>query len=206
MKKIFTLGLSLLSLVLLTACGNSENSLEKDQSEDASGKTNLQQTVDSLTEENSKLKSENTELSERVETFEKLFEGFPSSEEVSSDNDSTSYFKIGESASFTSSEKITVTEVRADDSITLSNPKEGEHPVIVTAVVENVSNEPIDFNAQTFDLYDGNSELANFDASTYSNNIPHSIAGGKKATIVMHFSSKGNAPYSITYGPATWDE
>nr|WP_256596024.1 DUF4352 domain-containing protein [Enterococcus casseliflavus] len=38
-------------------------------------------------------------------------------------------------------------------------------------MVENTSNEPIDFNAQTFDLYDGNSELATFDASTYSNNI-----------------------------------
>ena len=120
--------------------------------------------------------------------------------------DSLTTEKYGEPADFTTNERITVTEVKADDSVSLNDPKDGEHPVVVTAIVENTSNEPIDFNAQTFDLYDGNSELATFDASTYSNNIPNSIAGGKKATVVMHFSSKGNAPYSVTYGPATWDE
>ena len=172
----------------------------------ASNDSDLQDTVDSLTAENSKLKSENSELSERVANFENLFEGTSATQEDDNSASSASSFKYGESAEFTTKEKITVTEVKADDSVTLNDPKEGEHPVVVTAIVENTSNEPIDFNAQTFDLYDGNSELATFDASTYSNNIPHTIAGGKKATVIMHFSSKGNAPYSVTYGQATWDE
>ncbi len=198
MKKV-VYGL-LFATIVLSGCGG--------QGGDAGGSndSDLQDTVNSLTTENSKLKSENSELSERIANFENLFEGTSATQEDGSSSSSTSSFKYGEPADFTTNERITVTEVKADDSVSLNDPKEGEHPVVVTAIVENTSNEPIDFNAQTFDLYDGNSELATFDASTYSNNIPNSIAGGKKATVVMHFSSKGNAPYSVTYGPATWDE
>ena len=198
MKKVI-LGV-LFSALLLSGCSGQNGQAG------GSNDSDLQDTVDSLTTENSKLKSENSELSERIANFENLFEGTSATQEDGSSSSSTSSFKYGEPADFTTNERITVTEVKADDSVSLNDPKDGEHPVIITAIVENTSNEPIDFNAQTFDLYDGNSELATFDASTYSNNIPNSIAGGKKATVVMHFSSKGNAPYSVTYGPATWDE
>lgn len=190
MKKYLVFGLLTLSSLVLVSCGNSN----RDSSE----------TIDSLKKENTKLKAENSELSERVTNFESIFSTASSSESDSSN--ATSDFKIGEPASFSSNEIVTVTEVKADDSISLNDPKDGEHPVVVTAIIENSSNNVIDFNAQTFALYDGNSELANFDASTYGNNIPHEIAGGKKATIVMHFSAKGNAPYSVTYGPATWNQ
>lgn len=114
--------------------------------------------------------------------------------------------KMGQAVKFTSGESITVTEVKADDSISLMNPVDGEHPVVVTAIVENKTDSPISFNAHTFDIYDGNDELGRLDANTYSNNIPNEIAGGKKATVVIYFGVKGNAPYSVTYGPATWSE
>lgn len=191
MKKV-VLGL-LFSSVLLVGCSTNEDA------------SKLQETVDSLVKENSKLESENSELRQRIEYFETLPDETVPSEDENSQN-SSGAFKYGESADFSSNERVTVTEVKADDSISLHEPIDGAHPVVVTATIENISNEPIDFNVQTFDLYDGDSELANFDASTYSNNIPDSIAGGKKATVVIHFASKGNAPYSVTYGPATWDE
>lgn len=201
MKKVIY-GLLFATAVLSGCGGQGGNGGTSNDSE-------LQETVDSLTAENSKLKSENSELSQRIEDFETLFTSTSDTQDDSDSNSSGSTsgsFKYGEAADFTSHERITVTEVKADDSVELMDVNEGEHPVVVTAIVENTSNEPIDFNAQTFDLYDGNFELANFDASTYGNNIPNSIAGGKKATVIMHFSAKGNAPYSVTYGPATWDE
>ena len=180
----------LLSAALLAACSNTGTGSETQDS--------------ALLDEISRLKAENTELSERVANYESLIDSL--SEEEQSEQTSTGSFSIGDSASFDSLETITVTEIKADDSIELMDKADGEHAVVVTATVENASDAPIDFNAQVFDLYDGNNELANFDASTYSNNIPNSIAAGKKATVVMHFSAKGNAPYSVTYGPATWSE
>lgn len=194
MKKVY-LGLFVTAFVL-GGCGSSTDS--------ASGST----TESSLRAEVSKLEEQNKELNERVETFEKLVEGFTTESSESFDEElpetSVSVFKLGESAEFSDGEKITVTEVRADDALTLNEKQDGEHPVVVTATIENVTTAPISFNCQVFDLYDGNDELARFDASTYSNNIPHEIAAGKKATVVMHFGSKQGAPYSVAYGEATW--
>lgn len=204
MKKV-VYGFLFVTLMLSGCASQSGNGGGSSSSNDSE----LQDTVDSLTTENSRLKSENSELSQRIEDFETLFAGTSDTQEDSGSSSAGSFsgsFKYGEAADFTSHERVTVTEVKADDSVELMDANEGEHPVVVTAIVENTSDEPIDFNAQTFDLYDGNFELANFDASTYGNNIPNSIAGGKKATVIMYFSAKGNAPYSVTYGPATWDE
>lgn len=196
MKKI-VLGLAFTSLVL-GACSAAK--------EDSSSKA-ATTTESSLRKEVSDLKSENEELNKRVTVLKNMLDD--SSTEESSDDTSESVdgnVKIGEAVEFTSGESVTVTEVKADDSVSLHSAEEGEHPVIVTAVVENKTNSPIYFNAQTFDLYDGNDELARFDSSTYSNNIPNQIAGGKKATVIMNFGSKGSAPYSVTYGEATWSE
>ena len=67
----------------------------------------------------------------------------------------------------------------------MHEPKDGEHPVEVKAIVENTTSSPISFNVQNFAMYDSNSELADFDASTYQNNIPNDIAAGMKANITF---------------------
>ncbi|HFD1755373.1 DUF4352 domain-containing protein [Enterococcus durans] len=194
MKKM-VLGL-LFSCFMLGACSTNKDS--------TSTKADTA-TESSLRKEVSDLKKENNELNKRVEVLTNMSDN-SSTENSSNDESTNGNVKIGQSVGFTSGELITVTEVKADDTIGLMDIKDGEHPVVVTAIVENKTNSPIDFNSQTFDLYDGNDELARFDASTYSNNVPHEIANGKKATVVMHFGAKGNAPYSVTYGPATWSE
>lgn len=188
MKKVY-LGL-FVAAFMISGCGTAENASEST-------------TESSLRKEVSKLEQQNTELQERVTAFEQLMEGFTTESEEEQSATPT-VFKIGESAEFSSGEKITVTEIKADDAVELHDKGEGEHPVVVTATVENTTSAPISYNTQVFDLYDGNDELARFDSSTYSNNIPHEIAGGKKATVVMHFGSKQGAPYSVTYGEATW--
>ncbi|HAQ2179877.1 TPA: DUF4352 domain-containing protein [Enterococcus faecium] len=196
MKKVI-LGLVFTS-VLLGACSTNK--------EATSAKANST-TESSLRKEVSDLKSENEELNKRVTELKNLIEN--SSTQDSSENNSDSAsgnVKMGQAVEFTSGESITITEVKADDSISLMDPVDGEHPVVVTAIIENKTNSPISFNAHTFDIYDGNDELGRLDANTYSNNIPNEIAGGKKATVVMYFGAKGNAPYTIAYGPATWSE
>ena len=55
-------------------------------------------------------------------------------------------------------------------------------------------------------MYDNNSELADFDASTYQNNIPNDIAAGMKANITFYFSSKGSGPYVVTFGDGMWKQ
>lgn len=189
MKKVY-LGL-FVAAFMISGCGTAGN---------ASDST----TESSLRKEISKLEQQNTELQERVTAFEQLVEGFTTESAEEEQSATPTVFKIGESAEFNSGEKITVTEIKADDAVELQDKEEGEHPVVVTATVENTTSAPISYNTQVFDLYDGNDELARFDSSTYSNNIPHEIAGGKKATVVMHFGSKQGAPYSVSYGEATW--
>ncbi|OTN96260.1 DUF4352 domain-containing protein [Enterococcus faecium] len=199
MKKSLILGLLIGGLVL-AGCSKGDSSASSTSTSDKT-------TESSLRKEVSDLKSENEELNKRVTVLKNLIED--SSTKDSSDNSSSSTsgdVKIGQPVEFTSGESITVTEVKADDSISLMAPESGEHPVVVTAIVENKTSSPISFNAHTFDIYDGNDELGRLDANTYSNNIPNEIAGGKKATVVMYFGTKGNAPYSVTYGPATWSE
>lgn len=199
MKKIvFSL---VFSSLILGACGG--NNASSESSTSMSDNT----TESSLRQKISDLKSENEELNKRVTVLKNLIDNSSTHDSSENDPDSASgNVKMGQAVKFTSGESITVTEVKADDSISLMNPVDGEHPVVVTAIVENKTDSPISFNAHTFDIYDGNDELGRLDANTYSNNIPNEIAGGKKATVVMYFGVKGNAPYSVTYGPATWSE
>lgn len=113
---------------------------------------------------------------------------------------------LNESGAFQSGEKITVISVEDNTSLQLNENNVDEHPVVVTAEVENTRTSPIDFNAQSFDLYDAESQMGRFDSSTYSNNVPNSVAAGKKATVVIHFAAKGTGPYSVSYGDATWEQ
>lgn len=191
MKKI-ALGL-LFGTLVLTGCSN--------------GEANESTTESSLKAEVSKLQAQNKELKERITTFESIFEeDDQTTTEETSEQPVSETFKINTAATFESGEKITVTEIKANDAIKLNNKAEGEHPVAVMAVIENTTNAPIDVNVQQFDLYDADDEMCRFDSSTYSNNIPHELAVGKKANVVLHFGAKKGAPYSVTYGPATWTE
>lgn len=173
------------------------------------------ETNSSLETQVSELKTENSDLKKKVSAYESVLgiDGDESGEaEESSDDEGGSSssaaneLSLNEEGSFQSGEKISITSIEENPNLELYEPKDGEHPVVVTATVENTSSSPLSFNSQTFDLYDGNSELCTFDASTYDNNIPNSIAAGKKATVIIHYSAKGNGPYSVTFGNATWSQ
>lgn len=117
-----------------------------------------------------------------------------------SDGKTLSY---SEPATFDSGEKITINSVK--DGGTLAKPKPGEHAVTLNVTVENTKSDPLDFNPQNFDVYDSNDELTEFDANTYDSNVPHSIAGSKKATMDIIFGAKNHGPYSVTFGDVTWN-
>gem|GEM_PF-1889750 len=190
MKKVVKFGLLVFSVAIFGACSSNNDSSK---------------TVSSLKKEISRLESENSDLQSRISAYESYSEETTEeSEESEESSTETKEFNLGESATFTTGEKVTVTEVKSDDSVEMYDLKEGEHGVVVTAIVENTTTSPFSFNAQTFDLYDGNDEIGDFNASTYNNNIPSDIAAGKKATVIINFATKGNAPYYVTYGPATW--
>ncbi|MCH4009772.1 DUF4352 domain-containing protein [Companilactobacillus sp.] len=125
-----------------------------------------------------------------------------SDEDTSSDTGKTSF---GESMEFQSGEKVTVESAEDDNSIELLDAKDGEHPVAVKVTVENTKSSPLDFNPNSFDLYDSQNEIAELNAETYDNNIPDSIAAGKQATMVFYYGAKGSGPYSVTFGNATWE-
>lgn len=76
----------------------------------------------------------------------------------------------------------------------------------MTVTIENSTNSPISINPQYFSLYDTDSQIASFDSSSYSNDIPNSIAAGMKATFDINFSSKGDGPYTVSFGDALWIE
>ncbi|MFT8361450.1 MAG: DUF4352 domain-containing protein [Liquorilactobacillus satsumensis] len=130
-----------------------------------------------------------------------------SDDSSSSDDDSSSTvdYVFGDPISFTEGSQIWVNYVKDVDISNLQDPISGEHAVEVNVTVENTKSSPLDFNAQDFDLYDSDSEMGDFDANSYSNNLPESIAAGKKATFSMYFGAKNAAPYSVTYGDGTWN-
>lgn len=164
------------------------------------------ETTSSLREENINLKKENTKLKKQVKASKSLLESLVGTTTTESNSSSSNQMSLNQPGTFQSGEKITVVSIEDNPSIELHETNEGEHAVVVTAEVENTDSSPIDFNAQSFSLYDGDSQMGRFDASTYSNNVPHTIAAQKKATVVMHFAAKGTGPYSVSYGDATWEQ
>lgn len=191
MKKIIILGSFLLCGSFLVACSNNDSAISK------------------LQKENSELKAENKKINKKLTAYEGLFGGNDSSDDASKDSGETTSktFPLNKETEFTSGERIQITSIVDTPSLELSDDyTKGEHAVIVTAIVENTGASPLDFNPQNFDLYDSASQLASFDSSTYSNNIPNSIAAGMKATIVMHFATTGSSPYSLTFGDVIWKQ
>lgn len=167
-----------------------------------------------ITSDNQNLTSQNKKLKKEVKGYKALLglakygssDNSDSSEsDDSSDesSESSKSFTLGESIDFKSGEKVTVNSI-SDSSVTLQDGDADEHAVAVNVTVENTGNSPIDFNAQDFDLYDSSDELAEFNAITYENNIPNSIAAGKKATMDIIYGAKKSGSYSATYGDATW--
>lgn len=164
-----------------------------------------------ITNDNQNLTSQNKKLKKEVKGYKTLLDLAKYGSSNSTDSDSSSdessasskSFALGESVKFKSGEKITVNSI-SDSSVTLQDGEADEHAVAVNVTVENTGSSPIDFNAQEFDLYDSSDELAKFNAITYENNIPNSIAAGKKATMDIIYGAKKSGSYSATYGDATW--
>ncbi|MBM7711031.1 DUF4352 domain-containing protein [Enterococcus xiangfangensis] len=194
MKKIVLGLIATMAIVVLGGCSSGSD-----------------ETTSSLETQVSDLKTENSDLKKKVTAYEGLLgldetDDSEESSDVKDSDSSSNELSLNEEGSFQSGEKISIKSIEENPNLELYEPKDGEHPVIVTATVENTSSSPLSFNSQAFDLYDGNSELCTFDASTYDNNIPNSIASGKKATVIIHYSAKGNGPYSVTFGNASWSQ
>lgn len=199
MKKVLLFGSLCIGIFVLSACGDSSSSNNA--------------TFSSMEKEISELKTENSELKETNKNYESILGilGEGSEEDENTDSSSTSSsskeFSLNESLSFKSGERITVTAIEEKPDLQLLGEYSGTViPIQVTATVENTGSSPLSFNAQYFDVYDGNENLAEFGASTYGNNIPNSIAAGKNATIVVNFGATNSGPYSVTFGDATWKQ
>lgn len=188
MKKTLFGMITILCLVMLSACANEK-------------KSTADSTIDSL-------KKENATLSSKVKVYEDIFGAENSSESSSSDSNSTSEtrFPLGKALKFQSGEEVTVENIKQNKELQLNDAKSGEIPVVVTVMIENSTNSPISINPQYFSLYDTDSQIANFDSSSYGNDIPNSIAAGMKATFDINYSSKGDGPYTVSFGDALWIE
>ncbi|KRL13026.1 DUF4352 domain-containing protein [Schleiferilactobacillus perolens] len=158
---------------------------------------------------------QNTKLDKKNKSYEKIFRALAGgssssdSDDSGDDDDSSSADTshsgdVGGTMEFKSGEKVTVNKIADDPSAPVHDMAAGEHPVAVTVTVENTKSTPLSFNAQNFDLYDGQKEIGDFNAGSYSNNIPNSIAAGMKATMTIYFGAKNNGPYSVTFGDYTW--
>lgn len=188
MKKV-VLGLGIvLSIMILGGCA-SEN------------KSTADSTIASL-------KKENATLSSKVEVYEGVFGTKDSYDNSSSSSESKSEsrFPLGKAVTFQSGESVTVEDIKQNKELELNDKKEGEIPVVVTVMIENTTSSPLSVNAQYFSLYDTDSQIANFDSSSYRNDIPNSIAAGMKATFDIYYSSKGDGPYTVSFGDALWIE
>lgn len=152
---------------------------------------------------NSDDKIETTKSSDDSESNDDSESDYADDEDA--DEESESVKSFGDTFEFKSGEEITVNSANSDNSIELMDSENGENPVAVNVTVKNTKESPLDFNAQEFDLYDNDGEIANFDAETYSNDVPDSIAAGKQATMTFYFGAKGSGPYSVTFGDATWE-
>ncbi|XEO93393.1 DUF4352 domain-containing protein [Latilactobacillus sakei] len=164
-----------------------------------------------ITGDNQNLTSQNKKLKKEVKGYKALLnlsdsdsDNSDDESDNSSDSDTKKTFSLGESIAFKSGEKVTVNSI-SDSSVQLQDAEADQHAVAVNVTIENTGSSPLDFNAQEFDLYDSDNEIAEFNAITYENNIPNTIAAGKKATMDIIYGAKKTGKYSVTYGDATWD-
>lgn len=190
-KKVLSLGI-ITSMILLSACSSSD--------------------LNKLKQENKDLKQENKELEKQIDAAKSLLEMYANpdtsidEDDSDIDNSTSKIFSLNESAEFNSGELVTITSIEDKPDLKLHDTNEGEHGVVVNLIVENKTSSPLDFNPQLFDLYNGDSEQARFDASTYSNNIPNSIAAGMKANVTIHFATTGAGPYTVSFGDVLWKQ
>jgi len=128
-------------------------------------------------------------------------------DESSSDSEDSSHTgAMNEAMEFDSGEKVTVSKISDVDASTVYDLPAGEHAVAVTATVENTKSSPLDFNAQSFDLYDGEKVNGEFNAATYNGDIPNSIAAKMKATVTLYYTVKHPGPYSVAFGDYVWQQ
>lgn len=124
-------------------------------------------------------------------------------DDTSSNEDTT--YSIGDTVEFEGGQKVTVTDIKTS-SIGFNDSHPGQKAIDAYVTVENTTSQPLDFNVQDFSLYDSNDENAEYDSNTYQQDVPDTIAAGKKASLYIHFAAKAGAPYSISYGDAIWEQ
>lgn len=188
MKKIVITGATITLALALVGCGSNASSNDAEK-------------ISSLKSQNSSLKVRISSLKEENE----ILDNDDSNEDFDDSDSSNSHvLKFGESAEFESGEKITVNSAKDVSNVELMEAEDGQTGVAVSITVENTKSSPIEFNAQNFSLYDGKDVNANFDANSYSNNIPDDIAAGMKATFTIYFDVTTKGEYSVAFGDAIW--
>lgn len=129
----------------------------------------------------------------------------PSSSSSSSSSSSTSsFYKIGDTVSFTKDIDVTIDDMTLDSNRVLDESEKGGIPVVFKVTIKNNGNEQYDWSPLRFSVLDGTNQSANFDISNYSNDFPDYINAGQTYTTELVFGAKAQGPYQISFADATW--
>ena len=123
----------------------------------------------------------------------------------SSENFVASVYEIGDEAEFKNHLKVKVNSIDSAPNWEL-NGNEGKKPYKVSVSITNDGSSSQDFNIHDFSFYDGQNNVANIDASSYSNDIPNQINASQSFNVDIYIGSNNDGPFTVTYGDATWKQ
>lgn len=122
----------------------------------------------------------------------------------SSSSSTSSFYKIGDTVSFTKDIDVTIDDMTLDSNRVLDESEKGGIPVVFKITIKNNGNEQYDWSPLRFSVLDGTNQSANFDISNYSNDFPDYINAGQTYTTELVFGAKAQGPYQISFADATW--
>ncbi|MBB5887749.1 DUF4352 domain-containing protein [Lactovum miscens] len=223
-KKFLLIAVAMMSIGVLSACGNSSASSSSNTSKSTSSHDSnyyYNQEKDSL--KNLKTLVENGALSnsDAKQDFEKeqatdAKNGYASSlkwTDVSTDGDTSSSDSssnsnigtIGTTFKDSSDVSYTVTAITPNSpNVSLEDANSGETALEVDVTVVNNGSSVADFNATRFDAYDSQGNTLNLDSATYGNDVPDTIPPTITAKIEIFFDNSGTGPYKITLNNVVW--
>ena len=114
--------------------------------------------------------------------------------------------KFGASGNFSDGSKATVNKIYDASDVEMLDVKSGYKQIAIDVVLENTTDNPLMVNFQSFNVYDSKSEIGDFNAKTYQNNIPQTLAAGMKASVTLYYTVKNDGPYTVSYGDGLWKE
>lgn len=114
--------------------------------------------------------------------------------------------KLGDSGKFSDGSKATVNKIYDASDVEMLDVKSSYKQIAIDVVLENTTDNPLRVNFQSFNVYDSKSEIGIFNAKTYHNNIPQTLAAGMKASVTLYYTVKNDGPYTVSYGDGLWKE